>query len=145
MPIRLVIADDYDGIRENLKAFLSKWPEIDVVGEAKDGEAAVEIVKRLSPDVVLLDISMPRRNGIEAARSIAQNNPQTRVIILSAHPDKIYLMDGLKAGISGYVLKSFISDDLIPALRAVTANELFLSPQIADALNLRRPRQRPQS
>ena len=143
MHIRLVIADDHDAIRENIKAFLIKWPDINIIGEAKDGEAAVEIIKKLSPDIVLLDINMPRLNGIEATRNIIQNNPQTRIVILSAYSDKTFVKAGFKAGISGYVLKSFISDDLIPALHAVMANELFLSTQIADALPPSHPRQRP--
>jgi len=141
MQIRLVIADDHDEIRENVKAFLRKWPDIYVIGEAKDGKAAVEIVKKLSPDIMLLDINMPRLNGIEAARNIIQNNPQTRIVILSAYSDQTYVKAGLQAGISGYVLKSFISVDLIPALHTVMANQLFLSPQIADALPPSHPRQ----
>ena len=143
--IKLVIADDHDGMRENIKAFLGNWPDIDIIGEAKDGEAAVEIVKKLSPDIILLDINMPRLNGIEAARNIRTNNPQTRVVILSTYSDKTFVRAGFRAGISGYVLKSFILDDLIPALHAVMANELFVSPHIADTLPSSRPRQRPKS
>ena len=133
MHIRIVIVDDYDAIRENIKSFLSAWSDIEVVGEAKDGEAAVEIVKKLSPDVVLMDIHLPRLNGIAATRSIRKSHPQTRVIIVSAYDDKDYVVAGLRAGISGYVIKSSISDDLVRALHAAMANEHFLSPQIVEA------------
>ena len=132
MSIRLLIADDYDAMRENIKSFVSKQPDIEVVGEAKDGETAVELAKNLSPDVVLMDISMPKLSGIEAAENILSNNAAARIIILSTRSDKRFVEAGLKAGVLGYVLKTSIFDDLIPALRAVMANELFLSPQITD-------------
>ncbi len=132
MSIRLLIADDYDVMRENIKSFVVKQPDIEVVGEAKDGETAVELAKKLSPDVVLMDISMPKLSGIEAAGSILSNNAAARIIILSTHSNKRFVEAGLKAGVSGYVLKTSIFDDLIPAVRAVMANELFLSPQITD-------------
>ena len=132
MSIRLLIADDYDAMREKIKSFVGKQPDIEVVGEAKDGEAAVELAKKLSPDVVLMDISMPKLSGIEAAGNILKNNAAARIIILSTHSDKHFVEAGLKAGVLGYVLKTSIFDDLIPALRAVMANELFLSPQITD-------------
>lgn len=132
MSIRLLIADDHDAIRENIKSFVSKQTDIEVVGEAKDGETAVELAKKLSPDVVLLDISMPKLSGIEAAGNIISNNAAARIIILSTHSHKHFVEAGLKAGASGYVLKTSIFDDLIPAVRSVMANEFFLSPKITD-------------
>ncbi len=132
MSIRLLIADDYDVMRENIKSFVSKQPDIEVVGEAKDGETAVELAKNLSPDLVLMDISMPKLSGIEAAKNILSNNASARIIILSTRSDKRFVEAGLKAGVSGYVLKTSIFDDLIPSVRAVMANELFLSPRITD-------------
>jgi len=132
MSIRLLIADDYDTLRENIKSFVSKQPDIEVVGEAKDGETAVELAKNLSPDVVLMDISMPKLSGIEAAGNILSNNAAARIIILSTHSSKHFVEAGLKAGVLGYVLKTSIFDDLLPALRAVMANEFFLSPKITD-------------
>ena len=132
MSIRLLIADDYDAMRENIKSFVRKQPDIEVVGEAKDGETAVELAKNLSPDVVLMDISMPKLSGIEAAGNILRNNAAIRIIILSTRSDKRFVVAALKGGVSGYVLKTSIFDDLIPAVRAVMANEFFLSPQITD-------------
>jgi two-component system response regulator NreC len=133
MHMRVMIADDHDAIRENIKSFLSKCSDIDVIGEATDGENAVELATKLSPDIVLMDINMPRLNGLEATRNILKCNPETHIVILSANAGKDFVVAGLKAGISGYVLKSSISDDLIPAMRAVMKNDLFLSSYIADA------------
>ncbi len=132
MSIKLLIVDDYDTMRNDIKSFVSKQPDIEVVGEAKDGETGVELAKKLSPDVVLMDISMPKLSGIEAAGNILRNNAAARIIILSMHSDKHFVEAGLKAGALGYVLKPSIFDDLVPALRAVMANELFLSPKITD-------------
>ena len=132
MGIRLLIVDDNDLMRENIISFVGKQPDIEVIGEAKDGETAVELARKLSPDVILMDISMPKLNGIEATGNILRNNAAARVIILSAHSDKHFVVAGFKAGVSGYVLKTSIVEDLIPALHAVMANELFLSPQITD-------------
>ena len=132
MSIRLLIVDDNDAIRDNIKSLVSKQPNIEVIGEAKDGETAVVLAKKLSPDVVLMDINMPKLSGIEAAGDILRNNVTTRIIILSAYSDKYFVMAGFKVGVSGYVLKASILDDLIPALRTVMANERYLSPQITD-------------
>lgn len=132
MNIRLLIVDDHDVMRENIKSLVSKQPDIEVIGEAKDGETAVILAKKLSPDVVLMDINMPKLSGIEAAGNILRNNVTVRIIILSAHSDKYFVMAGFKVGVSGYVLKASILDDLIPALHTVMANERYLSPQITD-------------
>jgi len=134
MNIRLLIADDYDAMRKDLKSFISKQCDIEVVGEAKDGETAVELAKKLSPDVVLVDINMPKLSGIEAAGNILGSNPAARIIFLSAHSEKHFVEAGLKAGVLGYVLKASVFEDLIPALRVVMRNGLFLSPQITDVV-----------
>jgi DNA-binding NarL/FixJ family response regulator len=131
--MRLLIVDDNDVMRENIISFVRRQPDIKVIGEAKDGETAVELSGKLSPDVVLMDIGMPKLNGIEAAGNILRNNAAIRVTILSAHSEKHFVNAGFKAGISGYVLKSSIVEDLMPALHAAMANELFLSPKITDA------------
>jgi YesN/AraC family two-component response regulator len=132
MSIRILIIDDNDTIREHIKSFVSAEPDIEVVGEAKDGQTAALLARKLSPDIVLMDINMPKLSGIEAAAEILKNNPLTRVIILSGFSEKHFVTTALKAGVSGYVLKTFISQDLIPALQAVMANKQFLSPQITD-------------
>jgi len=130
--IRILIVDDHDVMRENIKSLISKQPNIEVIGEAKDGETAVVLARKLSPDVVLMDINMPKLSGIEAASDILRNNVAARIIILSAHSDKYFVMAGFKVGVSGYVLKTSILEDLIPALRSVMANERYLSPHITD-------------
>ena len=127
--------DDCDAMRESLKYLLGEHPDIEVIGEAKDGEVAVELAKEMTPDVVLMDISMPKLNGIEAARHILKDNVAARVTILSAYSNRGFVMAGLKAGVSGYVLKTSVVDDLIPALRAAMANKLFLSSEIADLVS----------
>jgi len=132
MSIRLLIADDYDAMRESVRSFVSEQSDIEVVGEAKDGEAAVDLARELSPDVVLMDISMSKLSGIEAAGQILSDNAAARIIILSTHPDKPFVEAAFKAGVLGYVLKTSIFDDLIPAVRSVMAAELFLSHRITD-------------
>jgi DNA-binding NarL/FixJ family response regulator len=131
MSIRVLIADDCDAMRENLKCLVREHTDIEVIGEAADGETAVALAKGLSPDVVLMDINMPKLNGIEAAAHILRDNAATRVTVLSAHSNRSFVTAGLKAGISGYVLKTSILDDVVPALRAAMANELFLSSEVA--------------
>jgi DNA-binding NarL/FixJ family response regulator len=132
MSISLLIVDDNDNIRKQIKSFVSTEPDIKVVGEAKDGESAVLLARKLSPDLVLMDITMPKMSGIEAAAEILKNNALIRVTILSIHSDKHFVEAALKAGVLGYVLKTSIKEDLIPAIRAVMANKPFLSPQITD-------------
>lgn len=132
MSIRLLIVDDNDTIREHIKSFISAEPDIEVVGEAQDGETAVLMARKLLPDVVLMDINMPKLSGIEAAAEILKNNALTKVMIISAHSNKGFVAAALKAGVSGYVLKTSINEDLIPAIHAVMANKHFLSPKITD-------------
>ena len=130
MSIKLLIVDDNENIRRHIKSFLSTESDIEVIGEAKDGEEAILFARKLVPDVVLIDINMPKLNGIESAAEILRNNALTKIIILSAHFEKHFVVAALKAGVSGYVLKTSIDQDLMPALRAATANKIFLSPRI---------------
>jgi len=132
MSIRLLIADDNDTVREIINSFISKQPDIEVIGEAKDGENAVVLAKKLSPDMIIMDINMPQMSGIEAAGNILRYNPSAPIIIVSIHSHKLIVEAGLKVGVSGYVLKDYIVDDLVPALRAAMVNERFLSPKITD-------------
>jgi len=132
--MRIVVADDQGMVRQGLKVMIEGQTGIEVVGEAQDGFEAVKLASRLKPDVVIMDISMPRLNGIEATRQILRESPGTRVIALSMYPHKSYVTEMLKAGASAYVLKSYLFDELIKALDAVTAGEHYLSPQITDVL-----------
>ncbi len=132
MSTKLLIADDYEAVRKNIRSFVDRDPDIEVVAEAQDGKTAVELALKLSPDVVLLDINMPELSGIEAAGKILSHDPAARVIIMSTRSEKTFVEAALEAGARGYVLKTSIVDDLVPAIQRATKNEVFLSPKITD-------------
>jgi two-component system response regulator NreC len=130
MPIRIVLADDHTVMRSGLRLLLERQPDLEVVGEASDGKQAVEISAAEKPDVVIMDIAMPHLNGVEAARQIAQRNPQTAIAILSMHSDESYVIRSLKAGARAYLLKDSAEADLIEAIRAITEGKSFFSPAV---------------
>ena len=130
-PIRIVIADDHALVREGTRQILEDHPGLEVVGEAEDGEEAVEMVSRLQPDVVLMDIAMPKLNGIEATRLIKKESPATSVLILTAYDDDQYIFALLDAGAAGYLLKNVRGEELAQAVRAVVEGESVLHPAIA--------------
>ena len=130
-PIRIVIADDHALVREGTRQILEDHPGLEVVGEAQDGEEAVAIVSRLQPDVVLMDIAMPKLNGIEATRLIKKESPATSVLILTAYDDDQYIFALLDAGAAGYLLKNVRGEELAQAVRAVAEGESVLHPAIA--------------
>jgi DNA-binding NarL/FixJ family response regulator len=130
MSTRILIADDHQMLREGLRAILEKDPEIEVIGEASDGRSAVAMARELRPDVVVMDIGMPDLNGVEAARQIKAENPVVKVIALSRHSDRRYVLRMLEAGASGYVLKSGAYDELRRAVQAVRGGSSYLSPRI---------------
>jgi len=132
--MRILIADDHGIVREGLRTLLDKQSDIEVVGEGEDGQMAVQLAEQLQPDIVIIDMSMPNLNGIEAARIILQNNPGTRVIILSMHSDKHIVKDALEAGASAYVLKTYLFDEMIRALEIVAEGGRYLSPRITDVV-----------
>jgi DNA-binding NarL/FixJ family response regulator len=129
--IRILLADDHTILREGLRAFLSYYRDVEIVGEAGDGIDAVDMTEALQPDIVLMDIAMPRLNGLEATRLIRERFPRTRVLILTQYEDSPYVLPLLKAGASGYVLKRALGADLVDALRAVARGESFLYPPVA--------------
>jgi DNA-binding NarL/FixJ family response regulator len=116
---RLLIADDHPLAREGLQAMLASEPDLEVIDEATDGEEALELCRRLSPDLVLMDVQMPRMDGLEATRKIRAEFPETTVLFLTAHADHRLLMDAVKAGAAGYVLKGERPDNILDAIRAV--------------------------
>ena len=132
--IRVLMVDDHAILREGLRALLSYYDDVEVVGEAQDGAEGLERVKELQPDVVLMDIAMPGMNGLEATRLIHEQYPQIRVLILTQHEDPQYVLPLLQAGASGFVTKRALGNDLINALRVVAKGETFLIPSAATAV-----------
>lgn len=128
--LRVFFADDHALVREGLRSLVDSQADMECVGEAEDGRAAVEQVMKIRPDVAVLDVSMPGLNGLEAAKKIKQCCPGVRVITLTRHTDDGYLQQLLKAGVSGYVLKQSASGVLLTALRAVVAGNIFLDPAV---------------
>lgn len=131
MTIRLVVADDHKIVREGLRSLLEREPGIDVAAEADNGREAMKLAVELRPDVVLMDLSMPDMNGIEATRRIAEAPGGSRVLALSMHSDKRFVVEALAAGAKGYLLKDCASEELVGAIRTVAAGETYLSPRIA--------------
>jgi len=146
MGTTILVADDHRIVRQGLKRLLSKRADFDIVAEASDGEQAVEIAQRQQPDVVLMDISMPRLSGIDATRRIAGTG-RTKVLALSMHDGQSYVEEALRAGASGYIHKNASAEDLFSAIDAVKTGESYLSPsvtqQVVDAIA--RPGDRPSS
>jgi len=131
MGVRVLLAEDQRLMRSGLATMIGLQSDMEVVGEADNGRAAVELAKKLSPDVVLMDITMPELNGIDATRQIALLEPSPKIIAVSLHSDHRHVSDVLKAGASGYVVKDAPLDELVLAIRAVFRGKLYLSPQIA--------------
>jgi DNA-binding NarL/FixJ family response regulator len=131
---RLVVVDDHALMRETINAILSRDPSLEVVGEAKDGLEAIECCQKLRPDLVLMDVSMPRMDGLEATRKIKEELPQTSVLFLTAHADHRLLMDAVKAGAAGYVLKGERPDNVLDAIRAVLEGGTPLDQGVAMGL-----------
>jgi DNA-binding NarL/FixJ family response regulator len=133
-PVRVMLADDHTLVRAGIRALLEKLPGVEVVGEAGDGREVLKLVKLHRPDVVLMDISMPGLNGLEAAVRMAKEFPDVRVIILSMHPNEEYVWRALKAGAAGYLLKKAATAELATALQHVALGEFYLSQEISTRL-----------
>ena len=132
--IRVLIADDHAVLRDGLRALLSGCEGIEVVGEAEDGMDAVEKAIALQPDVVLMDIAMPRLGGLEAALELRQRKVPAKILVLTQYDNKEYVFKMLKAGAAGYILKKAAATELVTAIRAVHAGESFLYPSVARAV-----------
>jgi DNA-binding NarL/FixJ family response regulator len=130
MPTKVLLVDDHAIIREGLKALLEKQPDIVVVGSVEDGRQAVATVHKLAPDLVIMDISMPNLNGIDATRKITEENRSVKIIALSIHSSRRLVSEMLKAGASGYILKYCLFDELIDAINTVLKGNIYLSPKI---------------
>jgi len=132
--VRVILADDHTLVRAGIRALLEKLPEVKVLGEASNGREALELVKAHKPDVVLMDITMPGLNGLEAAARMAKEFPDVRVIILSMHNNEEYYWRALKAGAAGYLLKKAATAELSVALQQVIHGEIYLSREISTRL-----------
>jgi two-component system response regulator NreC len=130
--IKVVLADDHQIVRHGLRSLLSAEPDIKVVGEADNGRAVIRLVQELSPQVVIMDISMPDLNGIEATRQILSDFSGVKVIALSMHSDSLFVLNMFKAGASGYLLKDCALEELVKAVRTVMNRKVYLSPSISD-------------
>lgn len=132
--LRLLLADDHPFVREGIRSFLADVPDIEIVGEAATGEEAVEMTASLRPDILLLDINLPGISGIEALRLIKSKVPGTKVLVLSVHNNKEYVIQGAKAGAQGYLLKDAPPEELLQALRAIQNGQRYYSASLAGSL-----------
>lgn len=134
MSIRILLADDHEIVREGLHNLLARQPGMEIVGEAGTGLEAVRLALETQPDVVLMDVAMPQMNGIEATREIVSRAPNIRVLALSMHSDRRFVLEMLRAGASGYVAKDCDLEELLRALHTVSAGESYLSPGVASVV-----------
>ena len=128
----IVLADDHHVVRQGLRVLLEGQPDFQLVGEAGDGLEAIQLTERLKPDVLLIDLMMPSLNGLEATRQVSQRSPHTRVVILSMHANEAYVLEALRNGAAGYVLKDSSAADLVHAVREVIAGRRYLSPPLSE-------------
>lgn len=130
MNIRVLIADDHGIVREGLRSLIGRQADMEIVGEADDGRKTLALVHKLKPDIVVMDISMPNLNGVDATRQIVREFPKVKVIALSMHSSSIFVADMIKAGASGYILKDCLFDELAEAIRTVNEGGVHLSPGV---------------
>ena len=129
--IRIVLAEDHTILREGLRALLTADPDFEIIGEAADGRQAVRLVEKQIPDLILMDLSMPRMTGMDAIREIKKRYPQTKIIALTVHKTEEYLLTTLQAGADGYVLKDATHDELTMAIESVLDGKTYLSPGVS--------------
>ena len=132
--MRVIVADDHHLVRQGIRMLLERADDIEVVGEAEDGLEAVELAERLTPDVLVMDVSMPRMNGTQATERIRALHLATQVVILSMHADETIVRQALRRGAKGYVLKRAVGEELLLAVRAASQGDTYLSPPIAHSI-----------
>ena len=130
MPTKILVVDDHSIIRQGLCALLEKQPDIEIVGAVEDGKKAIELTEELVPDIVIMDITMPTLNGVDATRKIIEKFPGIKVIALSMHSSRRFVAEMLKAGASGYMLKECLFDELVEAIKTVLKGDIYLSHKI---------------
>lgn len=134
VPIKILIADDHALLRQGIKNVLELESDLVVIGEAADGEETISKAADLAPDILLLDINMPRKNGLEVTKSLRESNPDIKVIVLTIHDDESYVVEVIKAGAAGYLLKDVEPGMLVKAIRAVCNGDSFIYPTLAKKL-----------
>ena len=134
MVYTILIADDHDIIRKGLKSILEPRPEYKVIGEAQDGEDALEKAEKLKPDVLLLDISMPKISGLDIIEQVKRRSPATKIIMVSVHKMSAYILKAFKAGAKGYLIKENAAEELLLALGRICAGKIYLSPTASEFL-----------
>lgn len=132
MGIKVLIADDHQIVRQGLRHLLEKEPDLEVVAEAEDGRSTVRLAREVRPEVIIMDVAMPDLNGIEAARQIISEMPRVKVIALSMYADRRFVLNMLRAGACGYLLKDCAYEELVKAIRVVLAHKPYLSPGVTD-------------
>ena len=130
MSVKVILADDHQMFREGLRSLMERQIDIELIAEAEDGRSIIKLLQKLSPDVIIMDVSMPGLNGIEATRQIKATYADVKVIALSMHSNRRYVMEMLKAGASGYLLKDCAVKELCEAIRIVAAGQVYLNPRI---------------
>ena len=133
--IRIVLADDHAVVRSGVRGIAAAAGDIEVVGDAPDGRTLLDVVARTHPDVVVMDLGMARLDGLEAARELAARQPAPRILVLTMHPAEEYLLEALDAGASGYLVKSAAEHELVDAIRALAAGEMYVQPRAARVLS----------
>jgi len=132
MNIKILLADDHKLLRQGLRSLIEEQPDMDVIAEAEDGRSIIKLAAKLRPDIVVMDISMPGLNGIEATRQITAKDAGVKVLALSMHADRLFIVEMLAAGASGYLLKDCAFEDLIRAIHVLVEGRTYLSPKISD-------------
>ncbi len=132
--IKVLIVDDHAIMRDGIRALLSVNDDIEVIGEASEGREAIKKVKELTPDVIIMDIAMPGMDGMEATRQIVKGNPKAKVLVLTQHENKEYVLSSIKAGAAGFILKRALGSELVSAIRTVYQGDTVLYPSVAAAL-----------
>jgi DNA-binding NarL/FixJ family response regulator len=134
LKFRIVVVDDHPLLRHSIRSFLETQSDFEVVGEGCNGLEAIKLVSELHPDVVIIDIGMPGMNGLEATRKIKAENPKILILVLTVHTDEEWVLEIMRAGASGYLIKDVFGDQLVEAVRGILAGEIVLSPPVADRL-----------
>ncbi|MCK5172561.1 MAG: response regulator transcription factor [Planctomycetes bacterium] len=134
MSIKILLAEDHAIVREGLRSLIGKQSDMEIIGEAEDGQGSVELARQLQPDIIVMDVILPILNGMDATRQIKAENPDVKILALSVHDDSEFVLDMVKAGVSGYMIKDCILEDLVKAIKTITAGESFLSPKAASAV-----------